>query len=166
VHSCTPVTHTDYTFMHTCSLHSCAHMHNCQRNNCARVCKLCFEQVCIQMHAFFPIWVPPCMAVPITTMHTQACENPSIARALGGPPSQNPSIRPSIRTLPKIEILITMQEDTTTNLALTNPRSTGSISQNLQISSQTSRKLTMTAGTNEVALWALQLYIVPFAKLP
>jgi hypothetical protein len=31
---------------------------------------------------------------------------------------------------------------------------------------KTSRQLTMKAGTNEVALWAPQLYIVPFAKLP
>jgi hypothetical protein len=67
-------------------------------------------------------------------------------------------------TLPKIEILITMQEDMTTNLALANPRSASSNSQNLQISSQTSRQLTIAAGTNEVAMWALQLYIVPFAK--
>jgi hypothetical protein len=50
----------------------------------------------------------------------------------------------------------------TTNLALADPESAGSISQNLQISSETSRPLTTTAGTNEVALWALQLYIVPF----
>jgi hypothetical protein len=48
----------------------------------------------------------------------------------------------------------------TTNLALTDPESTGLISQNLQISSETSRPLTKTTGTNEVALWALQLYIV------
>jgi hypothetical protein len=64
-------------------------------------------------------------------------------------------------TLPKKEILITMQEDMTTNLALPDIESAGSISQNLQISSETSLPLTRTTGTNEVALWALQLYIVP-----
>jgi hypothetical protein len=59
-----------------------------------------------------------------------------------------------------------MQEDETTNLALANPGSVGSNSRNLQISSKSSRQLTMAAGTNEVALWAPQLYIVPFSKLP
>jgi hypothetical protein len=59
-----------------------------------------------------------------------------------------------------------MQEDETTNLALANPRSVGSNSCNLQISSKSSRQLTMEAGTNEVALWAPQPYIVPFSKLP
>jgi hypothetical protein len=37
---------------------------------------------------------------------------------------------------------------------------------NLQISPQISRPITLAAGTNEVAMWALQLYIVPFSKLP
>jgi hypothetical protein len=58
-----------------------------------------------------------------------------------------------------------MQKDETTNLALAN---LGSIDSNSRISKyplKTSRQLTMTAGTNEVALWASQLYIVPFANL-
>ncbi len=59
-----------------------------------------------------------------------------------------------------------MQEDMTTNLTLIDPESTGSIYQNLQISPQTSRPSTTALGTDEVEMWALQLYIVPFAKLP
>jgi hypothetical protein len=57
-----------------------------------------------------------------------------------------------------------MQEDLTTNLTLMDPKSAGSISQNIQISPQNSRPVTLAASTNEVAIWALQLYIVPFAK--
>jgi hypothetical protein len=43
------------------------------------------------------------------------------------------------------------------------------LAQTLRISKsplKTSRQLTMVAGTNEVAFWALQLYIVHFAKIP
>ena len=59
-----------------------------------------------------------------------------------------------------------MQEDTTNNLKLVDPELTVSISRNLQKSSKIARPLNKTVGTNEVALWALQLYIVHFAKLP
>jgi hypothetical protein len=59
-----------------------------------------------------------------------------------------------------------MQEDGTTNLTLTTPGSVDSSSRNLQISSECSRQITTVTGTNEVALWAHQPYIVPFSKLP
>jgi hypothetical protein len=59
-----------------------------------------------------------------------------------------------------------MQEDGTTNLTLATPRSVDSSSRNLQISSKFSRQITIAMGTNEVALWAHQPYIVPFSKLP
>jgi hypothetical protein len=75
-------------------------------------------------------------------------------------------VRSSIQPLQKNKILITMQEDPTTNLTLAEFESTDSISQNLQISPQNSHPITLAIGTNEVALWALQLYIVPFVKLP
>jgi hypothetical protein len=57
-----------------------------------------------------------------------------------------------------------MQDDTTTNLKLVGPESTASISWNLQNSSKLACPLNNTTGTNEVALWALQLYIVHLAK--
>jgi hypothetical protein len=52
-----------------------------------------------------------------------------------------------------------MQDDQTTNLILADRQSDASSSPNLQISSETARPLTIAAGTNEVAMWALQLYI-------
>jgi hypothetical protein len=89
----------------------------------------------------------------------------SIARALGGPHPQNPPVRPSVQALPKNKNPNSMQEDTTTNLKLIDPDSDASITQNLPISSTIARPLNKIAGTNEVALWALQLYIVHFSKL-
>jgi hypothetical protein len=59
-----------------------------------------------------------------------------------------------------------MQKDTKTNLKLIDPESATSISKNLQISYKITRPLNKTAGTNEVDLSALQLYIVHFSKLP
>jgi hypothetical protein len=59
-----------------------------------------------------------------------------------------------------------MQDVQTTNLTLARRRSGISCSQNHSISSESARKLTVAAGTNEVAMWALQLYICLFAKLP
>jgi hypothetical protein len=84
----------------------------------------------------------------------------------GGPTPTKPPVRPSVQALPKNRNPNSMQEDTTTNLKLVDPESTASISQNLQISSKIARPLNKTTGTNEVALWALQLYIVHFSKLP
>jgi hypothetical protein len=84
----------------------------------------------------------------------------------GGPTPTKPPVRPSVQALPKNRNPNSMQEDTTTNLKLVDPDSTASISQNLPISSTIARPLNKTAGTNEVALWALQLYIVHFSKLP
>jgi hypothetical protein len=81
------------------------------------------------------------------------------------PPLQNTLVRPSIRPLPKKWKLVTMQEDGTTNPTLTNPGSADSNSRNLKNSSKYSRQFTIARGTNEVALWAPQPYIVPFAKL-
>jgi hypothetical protein len=117
------------------------------------------------MHAYFPHLGAPMHDSP-NYSRTLVCAKHLITHALGGPPSQNPLVRPSVQALPKKETLTTVQEDTTTNLKLVDPKSAGSISWNLQISPQTSRQSTMAAGTNEVAMWALQLYIVPFSKLP
>jgi hypothetical protein len=117
------------------------------------------------MCACFPhLGVPMCISPNYS--HTLMCMKHFISHTLGGTPSQNPPVRPSIQALPKKETLTTMQEDMTTNLTLTDPESAGLTSRNLQISPQTSRQSTTIAGTNEVALWALQLYIVHFSKLP
>jgi hypothetical protein len=59
-----------------------------------------------------------------------------------------------------------MQDDQTTNLKLAHRRSGTSCSQNHSISSKFARSLTVAAGTNEVAMWALQLYIGLLPKLP
>jgi hypothetical protein len=81
---------------------------------------------------------------------------------------QNPTlpVRPSVQALPQNKNPTSMQEDTTTNLKLADPELASSISRNLQISSKIAYPLNKTTGTNEVALWALQLYIVHFSKLP
>jgi hypothetical protein len=137
-------------------VHTCTIVRETVVHECAVVLRTCASK-CTPI---FPIQAPPC-ALSQLQMHTQVQESFDRPRTRG--PTLTKSLRTTICTaLPKIEILITMQEDTTTNLTLVDPGSTGSISRNLQISSQTSCKLTMTAGTNEVALWALQLYIVPF----
>jgi hypothetical protein len=59
-----------------------------------------------------------------------------------------------------------MQDVQTTNLKLARRESDASCSRNHSISSGSARKFTVAAGTNEVAMWALQLYIGLFAKLP
>jgi hypothetical protein len=59
-----------------------------------------------------------------------------------------------------------MQDDQTTNLILTDPQSDASCSPNRQNSSEIARPVTIAAGTNEVAMWSLQLYIGLFSKLP
>jgi hypothetical protein len=59
-----------------------------------------------------------------------------------------------------------MQDVQTTNLKLARRESDTSCSRNHAISSKSTHKLTEAAGTNEVAMWALQLYIGLFAKLP
>jgi hypothetical protein len=59
-----------------------------------------------------------------------------------------------------------MQDVHTTNLNLARREMDAWCSQNRSISSQSALELTVAAGTNEVAMWALQLYIGFFAKLP
>jgi hypothetical protein len=59
-----------------------------------------------------------------------------------------------------------MQDVQTTNLKLARRESDTSCSRNHAISSESTQKLTEAAGTNEVAMRALQLYIGLFAKLP
>jgi hypothetical protein len=97
--------------------------------------------------------------------HTHACESFNLP-CTGGPTLTKSLIHSSVHPLLEKEILTTMQEDPTTKLTLVDPESAGSISQNLQISPQNSRPLTLAAGTNEMEIWALQLYIVPLPKLP
>ena len=58
-----------------------------------------------------------------------------------------------------------MQDVQTTNLNLARRETDASFSRNHSISSGSTLELTVAAGTNEVAMWALQLYRV-FAKLP
>jgi hypothetical protein len=165
VHPCTPVTSTDVhpsmpvrsTVAHTCATVRNTTVHGCVVVLCTGV---------HPMHACFPHLGAPHVHGSPNYSRALVHVKHSIARALGGPPSQNPLVRPSVQALPKKEPLATVQEDTTTNLKLVDPESAGSISQNLQISPQISRPITLAAGTNEVAMWALQLYIVPFSKLP
>ena len=52
-----------------------------------------------------------------------------------------------------------MQDVQTTNPNLARRETDASCSRNHSISSGSAQKLTVAAGTNEVALWALQLYI-------
>jgi hypothetical protein len=59
-----------------------------------------------------------------------------------------------------------MQDVQTTNLNLARQETDAWCSQNRSISSRSALELTVAAGTNEVAMWALQLYIGFFAKLP
>jgi hypothetical protein len=84
----------------------------------------------------------------------------------GGPLPKPTLVRPSVHPLTQFYKFQIMREDGTTNLALATPRLVDSSSRNLQISSEYSHQITIAAGTNEVALWAHQPYIVPFSKLP
>jgi hypothetical protein len=61
---------------------------------------------------------------------------------------------------------ITMQDVQTTNLNLAHRETDASCSRNHSISYGSSLELTVATGTNEVAMWALQLYIGFFSKLP
>jgi hypothetical protein len=80
-----------------------------------------------------------------------------------GPPStQKPPktpVRPPVPTLPKNWKPIAMQDVQTTNLKLARRETDASCSRNHSISSGSVLELTVAAGTNEVAMWALQLYI-------
>jgi hypothetical protein len=81
---------------------------------------------------------------------------------VGPHPTKKPlktPVRPPVPTLPKKWKPISMQDDQTTNLKLAHHRSDTSCSQNHSISSEFSHPVTIAAGTNEVAMWALQLYI-------
>jgi hypothetical protein len=112
----------------------------------------------------FPTQVPPCVNFQIIVMHSCVW----IIRALAhwGPHPHIILLYDHLYNLAPKKILLIMQEVMTTNLALSNPGSIGLIFHNLQISPQTSRQSTMTTGTNEVAMWVLHLYIVPFSQLP
>jgi hypothetical protein len=59
-----------------------------------------------------------------------------------------------------------MQDDKTTNLKLNGPKLVASFSRISKSPLNVSHPITLTTGTNEVAMWALQLYIVLFAKFP
>jgi hypothetical protein len=59
-----------------------------------------------------------------------------------------------------------MQDVQTTNLNLARRETDAWCSQNHSISSGSALELTVAAGTNEVAMWALQLYIALLTKLP
>jgi hypothetical protein len=91
------------------------------------------------------------------------CEPSTESSVHVGPhPIKNPLItlvRPPVPTLPKNWKLISMQDDHTTNLKLAHCRLDTSWSLNHSISSESSHPVTVAAGTNEVAMWALQRYI-------
>jgi hypothetical protein len=116
------------------------------------------------MHLFSSLEHPHAWLSKIQ-LHTHAWESFDRPCTEGPTLTKTPCTTP-VQPCPKKKTLSPMQEDTTTNLKLADPGMTTSIAQNLQISSQIARPLTTTAGTNEVALWALQLYIVHFSKLP
>jgi hypothetical protein len=59
-----------------------------------------------------------------------------------------------------------MQDDQNTNLKLTNPKSFPRSPKISKSPLNTSRPVTLEASTNEVEMWALQLYIGLSAKLP
>jgi hypothetical protein len=96
-----------------------------------------------------------------TGAHTCAPSTESPAH-VGPSSTQKPPktpVRPPVPTLPKNWKPIAMQDVQTTNLKLARRESGTSCSRNHAISSESARKLTEAAGTNEVAMWALQLYI-------
>jgi hypothetical protein len=80
------------------------------------------------------------------------------AHPLPKKPPKTP-VRPPVPTLPKNWKPIAMQDVQTTNLKLARRETDASCSRNHSISSGSALKLTVAAGTNEVAMWALQLYI-------
>jgi hypothetical protein len=147
-----------------CWSHSCAHMRDCQEHNraCMRSCDS--HRRAPHVHLFSSL---ECPLVWLSKIHpcTHARESFDRPCTRGPTLTKTPCTTP-VQPCPKNKTLSPMQEDTTTNLKLVDPGMTTSITQNLQISSQIARPLTKTTGTNEVALWALQLYIVHFSKLP
>jgi hypothetical protein len=92
------------------------------------------------------------VCVPSTESPTHAGPHPNKK------PLKTP-VRPPVPTLPKNWKPISMKDDQTTNLKLTHRQSATSCSLNHPISSGSAQKITIAAGTNEVAMWALQLYI-------
>jgi hypothetical protein len=149
---------------HDCWSHSCAHMHDCQEHSraCMHNCDL--HRRAPHAHLFSSLEHPHARLSKIQP-HTHAWESFDRPCTGGATLTKTPCTTP-VQPCPKNKTLSPMQEDTTTNLKLTDPGTTASITQNLQISSQIARPLTKTTSTNEVALWALQLYIVLFANIP
>ena len=85
-----------------------------------------------------------------------------IARACGPtlyPKTPKTLLHPPYLPCPKNLKPIAMQDVQTTNLKLARREMDASCSQNHSISSGSALELTVAAGTNEVAIWALQLYI-------
>jgi hypothetical protein len=110
---------------------------------------------------YFPTHAHTCALFQGTGAHscTPSTESPA---HVDPPSTQKPPktpVRPPVPTLPKNLKPIAMQDVQTTNLNLTHRETDAWCSQNHSISSGSALELTVAAGTNEVAMWALQLYI-------
>jgi hypothetical protein len=132
--------------VHSTGAHSCAPVYLTGAHPCAPV---------------FPTHARSCAFIQGTGARERAPFPESPAHS-GPPPSQKPTkspLRPPVPTLPKNLKPITMQDVQTTNLTLAHRETDASCSRNRSISSGSALELTVAAGTNEVAMWALQLYI-------
>jgi hypothetical protein len=107
----------------TCPIHNHAHMHSCATNKRAHSTRLC------------PPYRHPHTCLSGGQARTCAHILPDLSCTWGSTPIK-PLVRPSVQPLPKNGTPISMQDDQTTNLKLTGPRSDASSSQNLQISSK------------------------------
>jgi hypothetical protein len=137
---------------------------NCNLNRCAPNAHLFFPLMC--HHAWLFSTQPHIMHGRGNYTHASQHGYPSFSRALVGPPLQKPLVRPSVRPCPENKPYLLcrrMRPLTWLSQILDRSARTPVISKSPR---KTSRQLTMAAGTNEVALWAPQLYIVPFSKLP
>jgi hypothetical protein len=113
-------------FKHACLLHNGTHMRNCQEHSCAQMHGCALNRSASNACLFSPFGCPRTWMYHLQ-LHNHSRE--SFNRPYTGGPNLTKSSCTTIHTtLPKNKILITMKEDTTTNLALADPELAGSIS--------------------------------------
>jgi hypothetical protein len=127
--------------MHACSSHSYGSMHNYKRNKGASMYPYLTHMHCCTMnrhtcnaHLFHSLM---CLHARLSSLYPCTPLQVSFDHPCTGGPTLTKSHCTAISmALPRNETLSTMQEDDTSNLALTNPGLTGSNSLNLQIFSE------------------------------
>jgi hypothetical protein len=149
-------THSCVTVIPT-GAHTCAPIITTGAHTCARV----YPTGAPLRRALIPY---PRAFMRVYSVNRRACTRTfhGVARALGPTPtkkSPKTPVRPPVPTLPKNLKPIAMQDVQTTNLKLARREMDASCSRNHSISSGSALELTVAVGTNEVAMWALQLYI-------